>query len=269
MLSPFEEAAELYTIIDKKQFERSAEERKIGNIYYFYLKCWDNYGANLGKGQDIIFKLSQLFPADQRCRTKFPMGNFKALAGSTHEEIYNKWVARYHEPMIDFKGRNSSIIRFAVAYTIKKYEELYGQIITPEEVRKAISLNLYRSAKGLVLEDIVNEMLTEQYANHPRLEYKPATAELEHLDVDGILCWRESGEIIRYYSIKCLKALKDENILKKRYGMREGLSKLTPTHYAGLETIDSKTIITKYATDFPRPENLESLRRIWNEEYSY
>lgn len=267
MFKTFEESAELFKIIDKKHWERTPEEKKIADAYYFYLKAWDNFGANLGKGKDIIFKLSEKFPNDWHCSRKFPMGNFKALAGSTHEEIYNKWVARYHEPMLDYKGRKDSIIRFAGLYVIKKYEEAYGQTLTREEVKLAMALNLYQSSKGLVLEDYANEMLTEQYSNHPRLEYKPATSELENIDVDGILCWRESGEIVRYYSIKCLKALKDENILKKRYGMRDGLEKLTPTHYAGFESLNSKTIVTKYASDFPRPENLDELRKEWQKEY--
>lgn len=265
----FTEASERYQIIEKPHYKKTLEEKELTDAYYFYLKCWDNMAPNLGEGKDCISLLSRFFPTDQACRDYFPMGNFKALEGLSHETIYSIWMTRFFDTtLIDHKGNPSTISKFIGHYMMKKYKEIEGHEFSRDIVRQAICLNLHRAAKGMSLEHWVHEQQLEEWRNHPRLEYKVATPEMEHKDIDSLLVWRDSGEIVRKYSVKNLRALRDETILKKRYGMKDGKEKLEPTHYMGVETVDSTKIIVKSADLFPRPENLDELRKKWQKRYS-
>jgi hypothetical protein len=242
MLSSYEEITPVWASIDKDWRDRNAEQRIINKHQSFFLKIWDSQKERLPYGDELITQLKLHFPSDRYCREKVPLGYFKDLAGWSHEDIYNHWVARYYEVMINVNGNPNTIANFCGRYMMKKWKEEFGTELTVEEVRRAMSLRLYRGSAGMVMEDRTHADLAELYAGSKLYGYTPAGQEDEHTGVDGYSFWlHNQNRRVHQYSIKNFRTINDyEFLMETRTDQwsKDGKTlqkkgKTQPTHYVG------------------------------------
>jgi hypothetical protein len=251
MLS-FTEAVHNQTIVDKGWKNQTPEERNIEIGRKFFLKIWDNLGPRLAAGEDIIAKLSKLYPSDNLCKTKFPLGRFKDLAGSTHEEIYDHWIARFEEEITSTEGKTTTIKNFCGKYMMQKWKEEKGTEISREDVSRAMSMMLFHAGIGMVLEDRAHKELDDLYDHKPLFGYRPAEHKDESTGVDGFSFWvHKPDSSVNKFSIKCLNSLTERYILKTRTDEwrteEDGTKKFykgktDPTIYCGYHTYDQKAL---------------------------
>jgi hypothetical protein len=254
----FTKATDNWTIIDKGWKNQTAEERQIEKEWKFFKKIWNNKGSRLPAGQDLVAKFTKIFPSDPGCKTWFPLGEFKDLAGWTHKEIYDHWIARFYQRMEMANGKTSTMANVSGKYMIEKWKEEFGTDLPVENVSRAMSLMLFHAAVGMILEDRAHKELDEHYTNIPRFDYRPAEHKDENTGVDGFSFWaHNSDKTVNKFSIKCLESLTERYIMQTRTDewrtLEDGTKKFykgktDPTIYCGYHTYDSKKL-TFYRID--------------------
>lgn len=253
------EAAALWKEIDAPYWKQNESVRKVNRQHKFFKRLWDSQTPALKPGEEAILLLSKMFPNDPDCSSAYPLGKFKELEGWTHKEIYEHWVEKFTNTLINRSGNKSSIAFTCGTYMIHKYLEYNDEVIEKQEASEAMSLMLYRSAFGMVLEDRAHQELIEFYeTNSENQTYRPAPHEMEKEGLDGYShnTWNKKNEI-DWFSMKSLGGLNDDYIMSTRADQTKTRSdgtvytikgKTKATIYAGYESIDSHVIILKMIT---------------------
>lgn len=225
---------------------RTPKQKRIVEIRNFMKNVWDNQYENfpVPMAERVIGLLQKKFPDDKNCREKFPLGEFKDLKGKTREEIYNHWVEHCTKPMLDYKGKKSSVSRFTIQLSVKKWGQYMDGELTMEEAMIGHCLMLFRTSWGMAMEDRTIKYLKSVLKDHKILAVRATPHEEEGTGVDAVIYRKDTGQILQWHSIKNLNALKDKYIWDDRFGYKH---KTLATHYTGYYNWDDKNLIIKNA----------------------
>lgn len=245
-MSSFEDSEFYFTAIEGSWDSKdrvSFDVYRARSEFTFVKSVWDTYKMPEGmvKEETLIGVLKDRFSNIEACRVCRPLGDFKDFYKASHEDVYAALCAQFMLPRTP-QGGGWSVSYVDVLYThVKELSTRYNKYGDKHFDRLAfergLSIMLWRSAIGIWLESIVNDMLLEKFAGHEVFGYRSAPSEMESDDVDGYVYFLgEPDEVIVPISIKCLNALTEQSVANWRKDVRKGgKGKTTPKIYIGIK----------------------------------
>lgn len=228
----------------------SKDDRAGKSNFTFVKTIWDSYKIPKGmkKSETLIGVLKVKFNNVYACRVCRPLGDFKDYATFNHEEIYNTLIDLFQKVRNTADGGKDSYVDLLYPYAKSlsgrfNYSDKY---FDKDSFEEGISLMIYRSSIGIYLESYIHSAMIKWFDdNSDEFIYRIAPSEWESDDVDGIICRRDTDDVVVRISIKTLRAFTNESIFGewRKPESEGGKGKTIPDIYLGIS--DEKNIEVK------------------------
>jgi hypothetical protein len=172
------------------------------------------------------------------------LGDFKDFYKASHEDVYAALCDSFTEKRSQVSG-GFEVSYLDVLYShvkglserFNKYGDKHFDRIAFE---RGLSIMLWRSAIGIYLESVVNDMLAARGELNEHFGWRAAPADWESLDVDGYFYRKFDEEPVVKASIKTLNALTEKSVAMWRKPVKQGgKGKTTPDIYIGIKDKDN------------------------------
>lgn len=214
--------------------------------FYFVKNVWDSYKMPEGMKleETLIGVLKERFSNIEACRVCRPLGDFKDFYKASHQDVYEALCASFMLPRTP-QGGGWSVSYIDVLYSHVKdlsarYNKYGDKHFDRVSFERGLSIMLWRSAIGIFLESVVNDMLAARGELNENFGWSAAPADWESLDVDGYFYRKFDGEPVVKASIKTLNALTERSIANWRKPVKQGgKGKTVPDIYIGIKDKDN------------------------------
>lgn len=246
----FQTAARIYKDIENSYSGRIISKESFAgkSNFLFVKKIWDSYKMPQGmkKSETLIGVLKEKYSNIYACRACRPLGDFKDYATMNHEEIYNTLINLFQ---VNQKTADGGIDNYAdLLYPYAKFLSARfnyknnDKYFNKKAFEQGLSLMIYRSTIGIYLESYIHTLMIKNFDRSNEFVYRIAPSEWESDDVDGIICRRDTDDIVVRISIKTLKAFTEDCIFGewRKPELEGGKGKTLPDIYMGIS--DEKDI---------------------------